>query len=76
MEKKKKNYESSSLGSIGNSLIFPESVRHWFSSGSFPEERHAPRGLKMESVYKDMHVCVCVCSNGCGHKCAHVCLCA
>lgn len=59
-KKKQKNYESSSLGSIGNSLIFPESVRHWFSSGSFPEERHAPRGLKMESAYKDMHACVCV----------------
>lgn len=53
-----KNYESSSLGSVGNSLIFPESVLYWFSSGSFPEGRHAPRGLKMESVYKDMHMCV------------------
>lgn len=53
-----KNYESYSLGYVEISLIFPESVLHWFSSGSFPEGGHAPKGLKMEGVCMHIHVCM------------------
>lgn len=51
-----KNSGSSSIGSVGNSLIFPKSVLHWF-----PRERereHAPRRLKMKDVCIHMYVCM------------------
>ena len=54
----KKNYESYSLGYVEISLIFPESLFQWFSSGSFPEGGHTPRGLKMDGVCMHIHVCI------------------